>query len=104
MIKPALTTLLLCALLASGCIHKIAVIQGNFLDDETIEKVKEGMTKQQVRFVLGDPVLEDSFSKDSWEYIYYLRVGRKEVTHRERLTVYFQDDKVARLERHKPDV
>ncbi|MEM7284555.1 MAG: outer membrane protein assembly factor BamE, partial [Pseudomonadota bacterium] len=81
--------------------------QGNFLDDETIEKVKEGMTREQVRFVLGDPVLEDSFSKDSWEYIYYLRVGRKQLTYKERLTVYFEDDKVSKLTRHeseKPDV
>ncbi|MEM7282943.1 MAG: outer membrane protein assembly factor BamE, partial [Pseudomonadota bacterium] len=62
MIKQHLIVFLASVILLTGCVHRISVIQGNFLDDETIEKVKEGMTREQVRFVLGDPVLEDSFS------------------------------------------
>lgn len=86
--------------LLSACVHKINVIQGNFLDDEVIAKLNEGMTRQQVRFVLGDPVLEDSFSKDTWEYVYYVKIGRNRDVRQERLTVHFSDNKVVRLQRH----
>jgi len=90
--------------LNASCIHKINVIQGNYLDDDTIAKVKPGMTIEQVRFVLGDPVLEDSFSKDSWEYLYYLRIGRTKTTRQERLTVHFKDGKVSKIQRYDTDI
>lgn len=94
------TILLVTLALSAGCVHKINVIQGNYLDDETIAKVKQGMTTEQVRFVLGDPVLEDSFSKDSWEYLYYLRIGRTKSTRKERLTLHFEDGKVSKIQRY----
>ena len=81
----ALPTLLLAAgaLLASGCVYKMNIQQGNYLVAESVSQLKEGMTRSQVRFLLGTPMVEDDFHKDRWDYVYYLRKGRSRGHHRE---------------------
>ena len=83
------------ALLAAGCVYRIDVQQGNLLDDKDIENVQAGMTRSQVRFLLGTPVVEDSFHRDRWDYVYYLRRGRSSREEKRWLIVTFADDKVA---------
>ena len=87
------------AALASGCVYRINIQQGNFLDQATVEQVKAGMTRSQVRYLLGTPMVADSFNKERWDYIYYLKKGRSRHVDSRRVTVYFDGDKVARLDK-----
>ncbi len=77
--------------------YRINVQQGNALTQEMVAKLKPGMTRSQVRFVLGTPVVQDIFHADRWDYVYMFTEGRKETRSR-RLTVIFEDDKLLRLE------
>lgn len=56
-------------------IYRIDVPQGNYLDERDVKKLRISMSKEQVIFVLGNPVVEDSFNKDTWYYIYEMKRG-----------------------------
>jgi outer membrane protein assembly factor BamE len=86
-------------LTASGCVYRINIQQGNFLNQGAVDTVKEGMTRSQVRYLLGTPMVADSFNKERWDYIYYLKKGRTRHVDSRRVTVYFDGDKVARLDK-----
>jgi outer membrane protein assembly factor BamE len=86
-------------LLGSGCVYRINIQQGNFLNQSAVDTVKEGMTRSQVRYLLGTPMVADSFDKGRWDYIYYLKKGRSRHVDSRRVTVYFDGDKVARLDK-----
>ena len=87
------------ALGASACVYRVNIQQGNFLTTETTDQLKEGMTRSQVRFLLGTPMVPDAFDENRWDYLYYLKRGRIQEPERRRLTVWFEDDKVARIEK-----
>jgi outer membrane protein assembly factor BamE len=87
------------SLVASGCVYRINIQQGNFLDQGAVDTVKPGMTRSQVRYLLGTPMVADSFNKERWDYIYYLKKGRSRQVDSRRVTVYFDGDKVARLDK-----
>jgi outer membrane protein assembly factor BamE len=86
-------------LLACACVYRINIQQGNFLDQVAVEQVKPGMTRSQVRYLLGTPMVADSFNKERWDYIYYLKKGRSRHVDSRRVTVYFDGEKVARLDK-----
>ena len=86
-------------LVSSGCVYRINIQQGNFLNQSAVDTVKEGMTRSQVRYLLGTPMVADSFNKERWDYIYYLKKGRSRHVDSRRVTVYFEGDKVARLDK-----
>lgn len=98
--------LLLAACLAlSSCFlkpHKIDVQQGNYLDEEMIAKLKPGMTRSQVRFLLGTPLIADPFHPERWDYLLLDRRQGKLVRDR-RLTVWFEGDKLVRAMADQPD-
>jgi outer membrane protein assembly factor BamE len=85
--------------LAAGCVYRINIQQGNFLDQAAVDTVKEGMTRSQVRYLLGTPLAADPFNKERWDYIYYLKKGRTRHIDSRRVTVYFDGDKVAHLDK-----
>jgi outer membrane protein assembly factor BamE len=85
--------------LACGCVYRINIQQGNFLDQAAVEQVKPGMTRSQVRYLLGTPMVSDPFEKERWDYIYYLKKGRSRHVDSRRVTVYFEADKVAKLDK-----
>jgi outer membrane protein assembly factor BamE len=87
------------ASLSCACVYRINIQQGNFLDQVAVDQVKEGMTRSQVRYLLGTPMVADSFNKDRWDYIYYLRKGRTRHVDSRRVTVYFDGEKVAKLDK-----
>ncbi len=99
--RKALAILFLIAALGAspGCVYRLAVQQGNIAEVGDVEQVEVGMTPSQVRFLLGTPLVDDPFSDDRWDYVFYQRVGRKAPQTRHFLTVYFEDGKVARLEK-----
>ncbi|MDA1108167.1 MAG: outer membrane protein assembly factor BamE [Proteobacteria bacterium] len=100
-----LTTLALCAtLILAGCStasipgqYKIDIQQGNVISQEAVAKLKPGMTKSQVRFALGTPLLVDVFHQDRWDYIYSIQRGGQERQQRH-LSLFFADDKLTRIE------
>jgi outer membrane protein assembly factor BamE len=88
--------LVVSCLLASGCgpfVYKIDVQQGNYVTQDVVAKMKAGMTKAEVRQLLGTPLLNDVFHNDRWDYYYSSVKGRK-ADDRKRFTVLFKDDKV----------
>src|SRR5258707_15690534 len=85
--------------LASGCVYRINIQQGNFLDQAAVEQVRAVMTRSQVRYLLGTPMVADSFNKERWDYIYYLKKGRTRHVDSRRVTVYFDGEKVAKLDK-----
>ena len=92
---------ILLALGLSGCtffpgVHKIDIQQGNLVTQEMINKLKPGMSRSQVRYVLGTPLVADTFEQDRWDYFYSLKPGADEVITK-RLTLYFEDEKLARF-------
>ena len=96
----ALPTILLAAgaLLASGCVYKMNIQQGNYLVADSVSQLKEGMTRSQVRFLLGTPMVPDAFDDDRWDYYYFFSSQKFKNPLKRRLTVYFEDDKVLRYE------
>lgn len=85
--------------LVSACVYRVDVQQGNLLEDSDVDAVQTGMTRSQVRFLLGTPVVEDTFHRDRWDYIYYFRQGRKRVVDRSWLIVYFDGDRVREIQK-----
>jgi outer membrane protein assembly factor BamE len=77
--------------------HKIDIQQGNAVTQEMVAKLQPGMTRSQVRFALGTPLLVDPFRADRWDYFYSYTKGGELVEQR-RLIVFFKDDKLERLE------
>jgi len=93
---------LLCAavLFLGACVYRIDIQQGNLLRDSDIDRVQVGMTRSQVQFLLGTPMVADSFHRDRWDYAYYFRHGRsREVQHRW-IIVYFENERVAKIEKN----
>ncbi len=87
--------------LAAGCVYRMNIQQGNFLKPEDVDRVQTGMTRSQVRFILGTPLVADSFDGDRWDYYYSFVKGHssnKEIRH---VVVRFDGDKVAQVERLK---
>ena len=91
---------LILTLILSGCIYKLDTRQGNFIEDVKVEQVQLGWTRDQVIYLLGSPMIKDPFHQAQWDYVYYFRSGDGKETERKRVTIYFTDDKVARVERH----
>ena len=95
------------SLLSTGCswikfpgVHKVDIQQGNIVDQEMIDKLRMGMTKSQVRFVLGTPLVVDTFNQSRWDY-YYNRVTSRGKETQEQVTVLF--DAEGKLERISGD-
>lgn len=76
--------------------YRIDVRQGNMVTQEMAAKLKPGQTKDQVRFILGTPLVADMFHADRWDYVYRFQSGKGEVQQR-RLVVFFEDGRLARL-------
>ena len=96
--------LIMLALMLSACSpYKMDIHQGNFVTPDMREKLKLGMTRQQVRYVLGTPLVSDAFHGNRWDYVYRLEQDRK-VVDKQRLTIYFEADKLVRIDDNpKPD-
>ena len=98
-----LTPLLLSAsLLLTGCTaHKVDIQQGNVITPQLQRAIAVGMTKKQVTFLLGNPLLIDPFHKNRWDYVYYnVNIPKEEP--RQRLSLFFEDDKLIRIEPPPP--
>ncbi|MFO1376127.1 MAG: outer membrane protein assembly factor BamE [Steroidobacteraceae bacterium] len=91
--------LLVLATAGTGCVYRMDIQQGNFLKEEDVAKVQPGMTRSQVRFLLGTPMVADSFQNDRWDYVHYTETGRMRHKSQRHVIVWFDGDHVQRMER-----
>lgn len=92
-----LATLAACSNLHFPGVHRIIVQQGNVVTRTMIEKLKPGMSKNQVRYVMGNSVLENPFDHDRWDYIYTADLRGLDYVEK-RLSLYFENDRLVRME------
>ena len=86
-----------CFALTSGCVYRAAIAQGNLIKQEDLDQVEVDMTMSQVRFLLGTPMIEDPFTRNRWDYVYYLRIKRQTAINKRWVSVYFVDEKVTEV-------
>ncbi len=78
-------------------VHRINIQQGNVISQSMIDKLKPGMTKSQVRFVLGNPVVDNPLNQNRWDYIYTIAIaGGKQI--RRVLILHFDQDRLSHFE------
>jgi outer membrane protein assembly factor BamE len=93
----------LCALTLSSCgifpgVHKLNIQQGHIITPEMASQLKMGMSKRQVRFVLGSTLLPDTFNDNRWDYFYSIKRGSDDSYAKHLYTVYFENDKLVKAE------
>lgn len=75
--------------------YTISIRQGNIIDREMLDQLEVGMTRKQVRYILGTPLLEDTFNPDRWDYYFSVRKDEKNL-YDLRLSVFFEEEALAR--------
>lgn len=85
--------------LSSGCVYRLNIAQGNLIEQEDLDQVDVGMTRIQVRFLLGTPMVDDPFHENRWDYIYFLKIGRDDATFKRWVSIVFEDDLVSEIRR-----
>ena len=102
-IRPLAVGCLLAALIGCGSnfgfpgVYRINVEQGNVVTEEMVEQLRPGLNRRQVRYIMGTPLIEDSFHGDRWDYRYLLRNGN-ELLSETHLTLWFEGDELVRVE------
>ena len=76
----------------SNIVYTIDVPQGNFIEQRDVDKLRVGMSEEQVTFVLGTPMVVSSFGEQDWHYLYQLRTGKGEIIRKE-LTLNFNQER-----------
>src|SRR6476620_9407549 len=90
------------AALCAGChfsfpkVANVAVQQGNVITQEMVDRLKPGMTRRQVAFVMGEPVVRDPFIPDRWDSVYSVQVGTV-VYQQLRMSLFFENDTLAKF-------
>jgi outer membrane protein assembly factor BamE len=95
----ALLAALLAAPLLGACVYRMDIQQGNYLEGKTVDRLEVGMTRTQVRYLLGTPMVPAVFDRDRWDYLYFFQHGRLRKPAQRHLTVFFKNDKVTRFDR-----
>ena len=85
-------------LIITGCFssYRVEIQQGNVISAEQIEKLIPGTPRDEVRFILGTPLIEDPFHAQRWDYFYSLDPAKGEKVTQYRLSIWFEDEKIAR--------
>ena len=86
-----------CSYFPSLGVYKLDINQGNYVTQDQVDRLKVGLTRQQVKSALGTPLVTDAFHANRWDYAYEFQRQGKTLEHRQ-FTVYFVDDRVARWE------
>ena len=103
LIRPLAVSCLLASLIGCGSnfgfpgVYRINVEQGNVVTEEMVEQLRPGLNRRQVRYIMGTPLIEDSFHENRWDYRYLLRNGSDTITETQ-LTLWFEDDELVRAE------
>jgi outer membrane protein assembly factor BamE len=96
---PAVLTILIMTLALGACVptYRADIQQGNVVTAEMVDALKPGMTKRQVRYALGSPLVTDPFHKDRWDYVYSFQKGSGKRS-QQQLTLTFKDDALVTIE------
>ena len=78
--------------------YRIDIRQGNYVDEAMLAQLKPGMTREQVRFALGTPLVADVFHSERWDYVYRFKSGRSGKVEQRAISVFFANDKLDRVE------
>ena len=78
--------------------YRMEIQQGNFITQEMLSQLRPGMTRDQVRFVLGSPLIVDLFHADRWDYVFQRALEYNKGFEQRRVTVFFDKDKLARID------
>lgn len=84
----------------TGCsswVYKYDITQGNYLSKDDTDKLRKGMTKEQVEYVLGKSLLQSPFSSDQWRYVHTKKSGVTDKTTKQEVIVNFIDDKLVSI-------
>ena len=99
---PRMTILLviLTSMTLAGCVrsYRVEIQQGNVISAEQIEKLTPGTSRNEVRFILGTPLIVDPFHAERWDYFYSLDPAKGEQVTKYRLSIWFENDLVTRTE------
>lgn len=76
-------------------VYRVAIDQGNIITQEMVDQLKIGMSRSQVEYVMGTPLIRDTFSPNRWDYVYTLDDRNNDKKERHHLTVIFKDDKLS---------
>jgi outer membrane protein assembly factor BamE len=90
---------LVVAVVLQACAYRIDIQQGNLLEEEALDQIQLGMSRSAVQFLLGTPMVADTFHEQRWDYAYYFRRGREREVEQRWIVVYFEQDRVVRIER-----
>jgi len=90
---------LLLAALTSGCVYRPNIQQGNLLTLKEVDQVTVGMSRSQVRYLLGTPMVSDPFAPQRWDYVYRMQYGRDKNVDTAHFVVRFDGDKVTAVEK-----
>ncbi len=87
------------AIALSGCaVYRPDIHQGQITDAENVSRVESGMTKDEVQAILGTPLVVDTFNPDRWDYILTIVGNPRNIVLKERVTIYFENDRVREVE------
>jgi outer membrane protein assembly factor BamE len=84
---------------SSGCVYRVNIQQGNYLEARTVNQLQVGMTRSQVRYLLGTPMVPDAFDRERWDYLYYFKKGRWHRPEERHLIVLFKEEKVDKIQK-----
>ena len=91
-------SLIIALITLSGCsIYRMDIRQGNIVEQKDVDKIRMGMNKDQILFILGKPVVHDTFDNDTWYYIYSNKAGKTREETKKQLIITFKDNKVTEL-------
>ncbi len=89
--------ILLVLVATGGCVYQASLSQGNVIKQEDLDQVEVGMTRSQVRFLLGTPMIEDPFHENRWDYVYFMKIGRDDAIFERWVSVFFDAEKVSEI-------
>ena len=91
-------------MLLGGCssikfpgVYKVTIQQGNYLEKDMIDQLEVGLTRQQVRYIMGTPLVEDTFNTNRWDYYYNVKLGDDDLK-TNHFTVFFDGDRLVKWE------
>ncbi|MCU0255423.1 MAG: outer membrane protein assembly factor BamE [Vicinamibacterales bacterium] len=97
--RAAALAVLAAAIGSAGCVYRPDIQQGNLLLQTDVDQVTVGMTRSQVRFLLGTPMVSDPFAPHRWDYVYRKTYGRESRPDTAHFVVRFEGDKVVSIEK-----
>jgi len=82
---------------AGGCVYQANLSQGNVIKQEDLDQLEVGMTRIQVRYLLGTPMIDDPFHEGRWDYIYFVKIGRDDAIFKRWVSIFFDADRVIEI-------